>query len=116
MSPHQAPNTGRGITWTLLCALVFGASLLLAPTSADAKLPKRKPSTDPILQFITVDNEGPVARMPIAFARRTAHQRHAVAPDAAFDRVKTSTVFGPSKPTSKTAPRPKPLMGPFPRR
>ena len=115
MSRHQDLNTGRGITWTLLCALVFGASLILAPTSADAKLPKRKPSADPILQFMAVDNEGPVARMPIAFARRAAHQRHGVAPEVEYERLKTSTVFGPSKPTSK-APRPKPLMGPFPRR
>ena len=115
MSRHQDSHTGRGITWTLLCALMFGGSLLLATPTAEARKPKRKSSTDPILFLMAVDNEGPVARMPIAFARRTPHQRHAVAPEADFERSETSAVFGPPKPTSK-APRPKPLMGPFPRR
>ncbi len=115
MSRHQDSHSGRGITWTLLCALVFGGSLLLATPSAEARLPKRKPAIDPVLRFMAVDNEGPIARMPIAFARRTPHQRHAAAPEAEFERAEISTVFGPSKPATKT-PQPKPLMGPFPRR
>ena len=115
MSRHQDSHTGRGITWTLLCLLMFGGSLLLAAPNAEARKPPRKPSTDPVLRFLAVDNEGPIARMPIAFARRSPHQRQAVAPEAELERSQISAVVGPSKPTRKS-PQPKPLMGPFPRR
>lgn len=131
MSRHERTTPRRTFRWPILCAALAVVGLLIA-SPAEARAPKRKKNpVELIIRWTAIDNEGPIAMMPIDYARRAPRARVATPTDADLDlgldldlnvAGPMPDVAPPVPPaTRKTRARkdrtpPENLMGPFPRR
>ena len=113
MSRIRRQMNRRLTAWPIFCGLAFGMIVLAAPSADARRLPDRPSGRPPSLQSVAVDNEGPVAMMPIRYARRPARET-AVRPEW-FDLLTRRPIMGPPPPEvgkKKTAPV---IVGPPPR-
>ena len=129
MSRHERTTPRRTSHWPILCAALAAIGLFLA-SPADARAPqRRKKPPEPILRWTAIDNEGPIAMMPIDYARRAPRARVAAPTDTDLNLDLNLDVAGPMPdvaPPAHPATRkararkdrtpPENLMGPFPRR